>query len=301
MSIPSQNEIYRPLLNYLSEESGFVKLSVITGELAKRFGVTDEERRKERFETSGRRRFDIYIAFAVNTLKQSGLIESEPSRRGYYRIKEEGKKKLRERTPGKNKQTEETINRYQNESPYDAILEAIEKLNNVLEKEILDRLRSPNFDSDDFEQLAIDLLVSMGYGKSGEKTKRSRDGGIDGIVNEDILGLSQIGIQAKCYNEKNKVVSGDIDKFSGALGKDGFQKGCFITTSYFTDAAKATAKKYNEKETRNIKLIDGDELAKLMREHNMGCRDAENYNTKELDESFWQEREQVKEEGVEET
>lgn len=314
MSIPKQKEIYRPLLESLSKKQGHVHLSILRERMAKYFKITKEER-EVRLETSGYRRFDNRVSWAVATLKRFGLLNRP--RYGHYQITSIGKDELEKGNEinyqylvkehgdesddtsqeSKQKKKEDNLEAIDHDdvSPAEEIENALQKLNKALEREILERLRDPNFDSDEFEHLTVDLLIAMGYGESGERTQRSRDGGIDGIVNEDKLGLSQIGIQAKCNAESNKVGLDRVVAFSGALDTKGLQKGCLITTSSFTADAENTARSLSRNNNKNIRLIDGDELAKLMREHNIGCGDAESYGTKKIDENFWNERVQTRE------
>ena len=149
-----------------------------------------------------------------------------------------------------------------------------------LKEELLQKIMDnpPDF----FEELVLDLLVKMGYGGSradAEAVGRSGDGGIDGIINQDRLGLDSIYVQAKRWGE-GPVGSPDIDKFSGALTRQGASKGVFITTSSFTNPAKAAA---NEKTGPKIILIDGEQLGQLMLDHNLGVSLGNFYQLKEVD------------------
>jgi len=119
-----------------------------------------------------------------------------------------------------------------------------------------------------FEKLVVDLILSLGYGadeKSGFITGRSHDGGIDGVIHEDKLGLDKIYIQAKCYGQSQTISSKDVQAFVGAMTN--VQKGIFVTTSRFSKEAH----KYVEKQqSKNIKLIDGEALTGLMVKHSVG-------------------------------
>ena len=140
--------------------------------------------------------------------------------------------------------------------------------------------------SDFFEELVLDLLVEMGYGGSradAAAVGRSGDGGIDGIINQDQLGLDAIYVQAKRWTEGN-VGSPDIDKFSGALTRQGASKGVFITTSGFTPAAQAAA---NESAGPKIILIDGKQLVQLMIDHEVGVSLGNFYQLKEVDQDYF--------------
>lgn len=139
-----------------------------------------------------------------------------------------------------------------------------------------------------FEKLVVKLLLKMGYGGSRQEAGRavgqSGDGGIDGIINEDRLGLDAIYLQAKRW--EGSVGEGPIRDFKGALDAKGAQKGVFITTSSFTPAAKAAA---SNSRSYRIVLIDGARLAELMIEHDLGVSVAASYQLKRLDTDFFAE------------
>lgn len=135
-----------------------------------------------------------------------------------------------------------------------------------------------------FEHLVVDLLVAMGYGdkETAKVTPPSKDGGIDGIIYEDKLGLDKIYIQAKHW--KNSVGSPEIQKFSGALGGKKASKGIFITTSYFTKEAIAFADAVAH---QKIILIDGERLSMLMYQYNVGVQTENVYITKRIDNDYF--------------
>ena len=145
----------------------------------------------------------------------------------------------------------------------------------------MDRLKS--IDVYYFEKVILILLKKMGYGEFIETTK-SRDGGIDGIINEDKLGLDKIYIQAKRFNE-NKVREKDIRNFIGAMSGD-TNKGVFVTTSLFDSGAVEKAKNAHHK----IILLDGNRLVDLMHEFNVGVQPKAIYEVKQLDEDFFEEQ-----------
>lgn len=149
-----------------------------------------------------------------------------------------------------------------------------------LKKELLQKIMGnpPDF----FEELVLDLLVEMGYGGSradAAAVGRSGDGGIDGIIKQDKLGLDRVYVQAKRWDDGN-VGSPDIDKFSGALIRNGANKGVFITTSSFTKRAKEAA---NESAGPQIVLIDGKQLMQLMINYNVGITLGNSYQLREVD------------------
>jgi len=132
------------------------------------------------------------------------------------------------------------------------------------------------------------LLLAMGYGGSDEGMAhtlgKSGDNGVDGVINQDPLGVDQIYIQAKRYADGNNVGAGEIRDFFGALNLKKAQKGIFITTSEFTSSATQTAKDLGMR----IVLINGKELAKLMLRYNIGSRDEQVLSIKRIDEEFFE-------------
>jgi restriction system protein len=155
----------------------------------------------------------------------------------------------------------------------------------VLASELLERILTapPVF----FENLIVTLLLSMGYGGSrqeaGRAIGRSGDGGIDGVIDQDQLGLDRIYVQAKRYKVENAVSEPEIRGFSGSLGAAKANQGVFVTTSYFTKPAFEFAERHPFK----MVLIDGAQLTALMIRHNVGVRVAETLHVKKLDEDFF--------------
>jgi restriction system protein len=138
-----------------------------------------------------------------------------------------------------------------------------------------------------FERLVVDLLVRMGYGgtrkDAGEAVGRGGDGGIDGIIKEDRLGLGVIYVQAKRWERGNSVGRPDVQRFAGALQERRAHKGVFITTSTFTREAVASAA------NQNIVLIDGAELTRLMVEFGVGVTTVSTYEIKRVDSDYFSE------------
>jgi len=172
-------------------------------------------------------------------------------------------------------------------TPDEMIISAETLLNQKLKSDLLDRIGSlsPTF----FEQLVVDLIVAMGYGGShgavAERTQKSGDGGIDGIVNEDPLGLDVVYIQAKRYKDANVIGSPALQQFAGALVGKGANKGVFITTSTFSSGAYQFAEKVPQK----IVLIDGEKLAELMMQYDVGVRIERNIAIKKIDLDYFEE------------
>jgi len=150
----------------------------------------------------------------------------------------------------------------------------------------MDRVRdaSPGF----FERLIVELLLAMGYGGASEEAGRALgktgDDGIDGVIDQDPLGVDQVYVQAKRYGEANSVGAGAMRDFFGALSLKKAQKGIFVTTSSFSPSAVQTAKDLGSR----IVLIDGAQLARLMIRYNIGCRDEEIVHLKKIDEDFFE-------------
>lgn len=172
------------------------------------------------------------------------------------------------------------------QTPQEQIEQALAALNNSLADELLGEVLalSPRF----FEQLVVDLMVAMGYGGSGQEagqtTRYSSDGGIDGIIKEDKLGLDSIYLQAKRYTDKT-VGRPEIQAFAGALDLHRARKGVFITTSGFSREAQ----EYVGLIEKRIVLIDGARLTALMIEHNVGVSTRQVFAIKALDSDYFSE------------
>ncbi len=170
-------------------------------------------------------------------------------------------------------------------TPEEALGNAYQELRATLSSELLQTIKncSPAF----FERLVIDVLIKMGYGGSrveaGQAIGRSGDGGIDGIIKEDKLGLDIIYIQAKRW--EGTVSRPEIQKFAGALQGQRARKGIFITTSAFSSEAAEYVKTIDSK----IILIDGQTLANLMIDHNVGISPIASYEIKKIDSDYFSE------------
>ncbi len=168
----------------------------------------------------------------------------------------------------------------ENASPQDLIDSGFSTIENQVKTELLEKLKE--IDPYYFEKVILILLKKMGYGDFVE-TSKSGDGGIDGIINEDKLGLEKIYTQAKRYNE-NKVRENDIRNFIGAMSGD-TSKGVFITTSTFDENAIKKAREAHH----SIILIDGAKLVDLMHQYNVGIQIKTIYEVKEIDNDFFEE------------
>jgi restriction system protein len=171
-------------------------------------------------------------------------------------------------------------------TPDETLREAHRKITATLASELLDRVRNspPAF----FEKLIVSLLLAMGYGGSSKEAGRalgqSGDDGIDGVIDQDPLGVDQVYLQAKRYAEGNNIGAGTIRDFYGALSLKRAHKGIFVTTSAFSQSAIQTTRDLHSR----IVLIDGIQLAQLMIRYNIGCRNEEVLYVKKIDEDFFE-------------
>lgn len=177
-----------------------------------------------------------------------------------------------------NKETEESVSE---ETPQDLIDKGFHFIENQVKTDLLTKLRES--DPYNFEKIVLKLLEKMGYGDFIE-TPKSGDGGIDGIIKEDKLGLDRIYIQAKRYSDGNKVRETEIRNFIGAISRD-TNKGVFVTTSTFDEKAIRKADDANQR----IILIDGQNLVDLMYKYNVGIQIKDIYEIKEMDLDFFEE------------
>ena len=173
------------------------------------------------------------------------------------------------------------------QTPEDQIATAFGELEGVLASELLDTILTVS--STRFEQLIVDLLIAMGYGGGdhamGERIGKSGDGGIDGIINEDALGLDAVYIQAKRYASDNKIGRPALQAFVGSLTGEGANKGVFVTTSDFSKEARD----YVQRVQQRIVLINGERLARLMIQHEVGVRARRIYTLRSIDEDYFAE------------
>jgi restriction system protein len=280
------------------------KFSQSVEELADEFNLSTEER-NELLPSGSQAVFNNRVGWARSYLKQAGLLASP--KRGFFTITPKGIELLatsperisisvleqfpefiefKNRKKEKNEtesQSEDAVVQDSTQTPEDALASAYKQLRATLEAEVISTVKdaSPSF----FERLVVDLLVKMGYGGSrqdaGKALGKSGDGGIDGIINEDRLGLDVIYIQAKRW--EGSVGRPEIQKFAGALQGQRARKGVFITTSFFTKEAIEYASLIESK----IILINGDLLSRLMVEHNIGVSTVGQYEVKKIDSDYF--------------
>ncbi len=293
MEIPKFDETFLPILEVLKSGEIFKSRELIEEVKTKFYsGLSDEQLKHQ--TKSGDLLIDNRIAWGKSYLKKGGFI-SFPER-GHVQITEKGKNHSATMTvrdlenessmfefykPEKEtNQTEKNI-KVDISSPQDLIDEGFNRIERDVKNDLLLKLK--NIDPYFFEKVVLRLLKKMGYGDFIETTK-SNDGGIDGIINEDKLGLDKIYIQAKRFNE-GKVREKDIRNFIGAMSGD-TNKGVFVTTSEFDEKAKEKARSAHHK----IICIDGQKLVTLMHEFNVGIQIKTTYEIKQIDEDFFDEQ-----------
>ena len=305
MPVPDYQSLMLPVLQ-LAADGEEHKFSQAIDDLAEKFDLTDDER-NELLPSGTQAVFNNRVGWARSYLKQAGLLNTP--RGGYFTISQRGRDLLsqnpsridistleqypefiefKNRKKEKKEYSQDAVssnNVAEIATPEDALAAAYSELRQSLEAEVLEAVMnsSPSF----FERLVVDLLVKMGYGgnrqDAGRALGKSGDGGIDGIIKEDQLGLDVIYIQAKRW--EGTVGRPEIQKFAGALQGQRAKKGVFITTSAFSNEAEQYASVID---TRII-LIDGERLGKLMVDHGVGVSTAGIYKVKKLDSDYFEE------------
>ncbi len=299
MAIPKYQELMLPLLKFAADQEEHSLRSAIS-HLAEKFDLTEEEK-KELLPSGQQALFDNRVGWAKTYLKKAGLLEY--TKRGYFKITERGiivvkdepetidneyLKKFEEfiefKSKSVNTENQDLDNDdFEEKTPKEILEDAYQTLRDELAQELLDKVK--NLTPDFFEKLVIDLLINMGYGGSridaGKAIGKVNDGGIDGIINEDRLGLDIIYVQAKKW--ENVVGRPEIQKFAGALEGKRAKKGIFITTSYFSKRAKD----YVSNITSKIVFIDGELLAKYMIDFDVGVFEEDVYKLKNIDNDYF--------------
>ena len=303
MPIPDYQTLMLPLLRFYSDGE-IHSFKEAESSLAWEFKLTETE--LSQLIPSGRQSlFYNRAAWARTYISKAGLLST--AKRGYFSITPVGLKVLAGKPDRidarflrqfpsfiefkENRHDEDSSSgpalplAETKESPEEQIESAHAQLKRALAAELISRIRlaAPIF----FERLVVELLLKMGYGGSrqdaGRAIGRSGDGGIDGIINEDRLGLDSIYLQAKRW--ENPVGRPEIQKFAGALAEHRAKKGVFITTSSFTKEALASATKHDAR----IVLIDGEKLATLMIDHGLGVTLEASYEIKRIDSDYFAE------------
>ncbi|MBA4041579.1 MAG: restriction endonuclease [Sphingobium sp.] len=298
MDIPDFQSLMLPVLR--ASSAGEVHIRDVVDRLGAEFALSDAQLAV--LLPSGRQTtFANRVHWAKSYLGKAGLIKL--TRRGYFEITALGREVLA-RPPGRldigflkqfpdypdTKALAEQIELapvtpLSALTPDEEMRRARDRIEDSLAAEILEKIIAapPAF----FERVVVRLVTAMGYGGSlsdaGEALGKSGDGGVDGVINEDILGLDRIYVQAKRYSEA-PIGPGAIRDFFGALDQFKANKGLFVTTSTFTSSAKTTAAGLSKR----IVLIDGARFARLMVQFDVGCRVEEVIAIKRLDEDFFE-------------
>jgi restriction system protein len=301
MAIPYYQTIMLPLLKLLGDKNEH-SLRESINKLSTEFKLTENE--KIQLLPSGKQPiFDNRVGWARTYLKKAGLIES--TRWGFFRITERGINLLSQNPhiiddamlnvypefkqfTSYYHEKKPTIkdNQYETITPEEELENGYRKLANNLANELLQQVK--NVSPSQFENIVVALIVAMGYGGSPKDAKQAiaiggvGDEGIDGIISQDKLGLDRIYIQAKRWQNVT-VGRPEVQKFAGALQGKHASKGIFMTTSYFTKEAQDFAKVIDNR----IVLIDGNQLAELMIENDVGVNTVTTYKVKKIDSDYF--------------
>lgn len=302
MAVPDYQSLMLPVL--MSAADGEVRISEVVRQLADELSLSEEDR-SELLPSRRQAVFDNRVRWAKTYLTKASLIES--TRRAHFRITNRGRQALaenpdridnnylsqfpefeefRSRSTAARQERLPTAEESapEDRTPDEIMRSAHQEVELSLRQELLDRVIAapPDF----FERLIVNLLVAMGYGGSledaGRTLGKSGDGGVDGVIDQDALGLDRVYIQAKRYQQGNTVGGREIRDF-GSLDRFKAAKGLFVTTSAFTKDARETAGLLSKR----IVLIGGDQLAALMVRYDVGCRVEETLYVKTVDEDFF--------------
>ena len=307
MAVPDYQSFMLPVLSYAGQRpTEAIPLKELYEAMATEFSLSDADR-SALLPSGSQTAYANRVGWACTYMKKAGLLSSP--KRAYLQITDLGKKALASKPKsinasflkqypnfvtfqksGKRADDDETNGGTEGtvgKTPNEILESGYQSLRAALAAELLQRIIdcTPAF----FERLVVELLLKMGYGGSradaGKALGRSGDGGIDGIIKEDRLGLDAIYLQAKRWTDK-PVGRPDVQQFQGALSGHGAMKGVFITTSFFTkEAIDYAAGLRNSK----IVLIDGEELAELMIDHGIGVATAATYEVKRIDSDYFAE------------
>jgi len=303
--LPTWDEFLRPLLELAA--AGPIMRRTAVQKIADKYHFSSEIRNSR--VKSGQAHIDNRSGWAMSSLIKANLISKHPTEKFTYQITEAGRSYLTKHNGPITPQDLSKIEGYEEawkaasqakkvdalgttsissidtSTPSDLIEKAVEEIQSNLRSELL--AQRAKMDPYDFEQLVIDLLFAMGYGGSREEaakvTKKSSDEGIDGVINEDRLGLDVIYVQAKRW--QGNVGRKEIQSFVGALAGQQANKGVFITTSDFVQNAHDYAKSVNQK----VILINGARLADLMIEHDIGVSTTRTILIKRIDTDYFEE------------
>ena len=305
--IPSMNEVMLPCLKLLAAGATNAR-ECLTG-LKSQFAMNDEQM-METIPSGLRTRIFDRADWAIFHMMKAGLVDRP--KRGFYTVSEDAQKLLNSNVAKLDLKSLQAMPTYSAWKSGQATVEkvavegdkfiqptaegltpqeAIEAAFQEIDADLRDDLLAVIYDMppNRFEQLIVDLLLAMGYGggdrSMGERIGKSGDGGIDGIINEDALGLDAVYIQAKRYAPENKIGRPALQAFVGSLTGEGANKGVFVTTSDFSKEARD----YITRVQHRIVLINGDRLARLMIQHEVGVRARKTYMLRSVDEDYFSE------------
>ena len=302
-TVPDYQSLMLPVLR--AAAAGEQRIGAVVQRLGEELGLSEAARAA--LLASGRQTiFANRVHWAKTYLAKAGLVEG--TKRGHFRLTQRGADVLAatpERIDNRFLSRFEEFRQFSDRSaqptddmvvpepadtaeqtPDEIMRAAHRRIEAALAEELLDRVRAapPDF----FERLIVNLLLAMGYGGSaadaGRALGRSGDDGVDGVIDQDALGLDRVYIQAKRYAAGNSVGPGAIRDFFGSLDRHKAAKGLFVTTSGFTSSARETA----DYLSKRIVLIDGEQLTRLMIRHSVGCRIEEVLHVKKVDEDFFE-------------
>lgn len=308
MTIPKYEDLMLPILRLVASAGKETNVPEMLPALAREFSLSQDE--LEQRLASGRQTILANRCHWAQTyLRRAALLESV--RRGQFKITDRGRNLLAEKLTRIDRTTlaryPEFVDWFRASregepdgpvtvpvpgssevqyTPDEQILAAYKLLNASLESEVLARVRKVT--PTEFEQIVVDLLVAMDFGggdaEMGKRLGRTGDGGIDGVIHEDALGLDAVYIQAKRYKDGNSVGRPDLQKFVGSLVGNRASKGVFVTASTFS----GDAKEYVRTIQHRVVLIDGDEFARLLVRHDVGVRVDREVIIKKLDEDYFE-------------
>ena len=293
--LPKFHETFILVLDILSDEAELDHKSIRIKVKEKFYSHLSNDLLSQTTSTGANTLLDR-ISWAISYLTMGGYLKR--TKRAYYQITQKGLKAFNsnhlslEELKNQKEYTEHQLiqvskrdnatkkddEKQEDETPFDLIDRGIEKINNEIKNQLLEKIK--NMDPYEFENIILKLFKAMGYGDTIGTTK-SHDGGIDGIINQDKLGLEKIYIQAKRFND-NKIRETEIRNFIGAMSGD-TNKGIFVTTSTFDAKAIEKANLAHHK----IKLIDKEELINLMFDYGIGLQTKNSIAIKEIDNDFF--------------
>ncbi|MGI8526415.1 MAG: restriction endonuclease [Pseudolabrys sp.] len=305
MAVPDYQTLMLPLLHHARAKGGETHVGALVDEIGNELKLTTEEL-AALIPSGGQTLLLNRLHWAKSYMQRAGLIES--TRHGYFKVTSRGESLLKE---GPSRIDNSVLAKFpefvewkkisaggaptqfvqnadlEEGSPDDQIAAGYRKTQEALAADVIDRVRKAP--AVFFERLIVDLLVAMGYGggraEAGKALGRSGDGGVDGVINEDALGLDVVYIQAKRYAANNTVPISTIRDFVGSLEGYRVSKGVFVTTSSFP----ASATEYIQKVSKRVVLIDVEDLSRLLIKHKIGVRTKDVYEINVIDEEYFSE------------